>query len=86
MVKNEEIRMSGKFTDDQIFHLFHAFPNLLAAGNCHMKNSNQWTVRKSNSGGRSKSVKYDYNLLVGFLGLEWNFTMLPFLSINFKIY
>lgn len=42
--------------------------------------------RKSNFGGRSRSVKYDYNLLVEFRGLEWNFIMLPFLSINFKIH
>lgn len=29
---------------------------------------------------KSKSVKSDYNLLVGFLGFEWNFTILSFLQ------
>lgn len=69
VVKNEEIGMSGKFTADQIFQLFHAFPNLLAAGNCHMKNSNQWTVRKSNRHHFwTKAVKSRYT---GYPSLFW---------------
>ena len=48
VVKNEEIRMNGKFTAHQIFHLFHSFCSFLAAGNCHMTTSNQWTLSKSN--------------------------------------